>query len=109
MQRRFSCFRLCSFLALTFTWTTFGAAQEMSPPLLARTPTANRTHIVFSFAGDLWRVPRTGGEAVRLTNHPGIESDPIFRLMAVSLPSRGSMTATRMSMSCRQPVAFRSA
>lgn len=78
MQRRFSCFRLCSFLALTFTWTTFGAAQEMSPPLLARTPTANRTHIVFSFAGDLWRVPRTGGEAVRLTNHPGIESDPIF-------------------------------
>jgi tricorn protease len=78
MQRRFSCFRLCSFLALTFTWTTFGAAQETSPPLLARTPTANRTHIVFSFAGDLWRVPRTGGEAVRLTNHPGIESDPIF-------------------------------
>ncbi len=54
------------------------AAQESARPLLARTPTASRAYIVFSFAGDLWRAPRGGGEAIQLTNHPGIESDPLF-------------------------------
>jgi tricorn protease len=38
----------------------------------------NRTHIVFSYAGDLWRVPREGGNAIRLTSHPGRERGPIF-------------------------------
>ncbi|OYT73550.1 MAG: protease [Chloracidobacterium sp. CP2_5A] len=53
-------------------------AQESARPLLARTPTASRAYIVFSFAGDLWRAPRGGGDAVQLTTHPGIESEPIF-------------------------------
>jgi len=45
---------------------------------LFRSPTMNRTHIVFSYAGDLWSVPRDGGSATRLTSHPGVERDPIF-------------------------------
>jgi tricorn protease len=45
---------------------------------LLRGPAMNRTHIVFSYAGDLWRVPRTGGPAERLTSAPGTESDPVF-------------------------------
>ena len=45
---------------------------------LVHHPTMNRTTIVFSYAGDLWTVPREGGSAVRLTVGAGIESDPVF-------------------------------
>ncbi|HRF59888.1 MAG TPA: PDZ domain-containing protein [Fimbriimonadaceae bacterium] len=47
-------------------------------PLLLRHPTANKTSVVFSFAGDLWTVPRQGGRAARLTTSVGVELDPIF-------------------------------
>lgn len=47
-------------------------------PLLLRHPTANKTSIVFSFAGDLWSVPRQGGRAARLTTSVGVELNPIF-------------------------------
>ncbi len=46
--------------------------------LLVRTPTMNRTQIVFSYAGDLWSVPREGGDARRLTTSPGTEIGPLF-------------------------------
>ncbi len=45
---------------------------------LFRTPTANATDIVFAWAGDLWRVPHAGGDAVRLTTGLGEERDPVF-------------------------------
>src|SRR5208282_684470 len=47
-------------------------------PLLLQKPTVSKTHIVFAHAGDLWSVPREGGEAVRLTAGPGVETNPIF-------------------------------
>ncbi len=47
-------------------------------PLLLQQPTLNKTHIVFAYANDLWSVPRTGGDAVRLTSGTGTESDPVF-------------------------------
>ena len=47
-------------------------------PMLYRSPTMNKTHIVFVFAGDLWRVPRSGGTAVRLTSGIGNETNPRF-------------------------------
>ena len=40
---------------------------------LLRFPATNGTDIVFSYAGDLWTVPVTGGEARRLTSHVGYE------------------------------------
>jgi tricorn protease len=46
-------------------------------PLLMRHPTVSKTSIVFQYAGDLWRVPREGGDAVRLTS-AGKISDPYF-------------------------------
>lgn len=56
-----------------------GQAFDPGPnPLLMRHPTMNATTIVFQFAGDLWSVPREGGEAARLTGAPGTESDPYF-------------------------------
>ena len=45
---------------------------------LFQKPTLSKTHIVFSYAGDLWSVSRDGGEAKRITASPGNEADPIF-------------------------------
>ena len=53
-------------------------AQSQQQLLLLRRPTMNRTHIVFQYAGDLWSVPRAGGEATRLTSGVGTESSPVF-------------------------------
>src|SRR4051812_18404378 len=47
-------------------------------PMLMRHPTMNSTTIVFQFAGDLWSVPREGGQARRLTSAAGVESAPYF-------------------------------
>src|SRR5439155_27120706 len=41
-------------------------------------PAMNKTEIVFSYAGDLWRVPREGGAATRLTSGPGFETEAVF-------------------------------
>jgi tricorn protease len=54
------------------------AAAETTGPLLLQQPVMNKTHLVFVYAGDLWSVPRAGGEAVRLTTNPGTESDPVL-------------------------------
>jgi tricorn protease len=45
---------------------------------LVQKPTMNKTEIVFSYSGDLWRVSREGGIASRLTSGPGFESDAAF-------------------------------
>src|SRR5579864_7781827 len=50
---------------------------QTSHPLLQR-PTFNGNVIVFSYAGDLWTVDKTGGHASRLTTGTGIETDPVF-------------------------------
>ncbi len=47
-------------------------------PLLVQKPTLSKTHIVFAYAGDLWSVPRQGGDAVRLTSGSGNKTDPAF-------------------------------
>ncbi|MBY0230618.1 MAG: PDZ domain-containing protein [Gemmataceae bacterium] len=47
-------------------------------PLLLQKPTLSKASIVFAYADDLWIVPREGGEAKRLTNGAGVETDPVF-------------------------------
>ena len=56
--------------------TAIGTAAD--EPLLLQKPTLSKTHIVFVYAGDLWSVPREGGDAVRLTSGAGSETDPAF-------------------------------
>ncbi len=46
--------------------------------LLPQRPALSATQIVFSYAGDLWSVPRGGGKAERLTTAVGVETDPVF-------------------------------
>ncbi len=45
---------------------------------LLRHPTVSRDSIAFEYAGDLWIVARTGGQARRLTSTPGAETEPRF-------------------------------
>ncbi|HEU0176198.1 MAG TPA: PDZ domain-containing protein [Blastocatellia bacterium] len=56
--------------------STGSLAQEK--PLLMRQPAMSRTHIVFSYAGDLWIAPRNGGAASQLTDGVGNETSPQF-------------------------------
>ncbi len=45
---------------------------------LLRHPTVSRDRVAFAYAGDLWVVPRSGGEARRLTSTSGVETEPYF-------------------------------
>src|SRR5712692_11923655 len=64
---------------LIFTLLVVTASRgDESKPLLFQKPAVSRTQVAFGFAGDLWVVPREGGEARRLTNGVGLETDPIF-------------------------------
>src|SRR5947209_3356923 len=47
-------------------------------PMLPRQPTLSATQIVFTYAGDLWSVSRSGGDARRLTAGPGVKANPHF-------------------------------
>src|SRR5262245_38782925 len=52
-------------------------AQTETSTLLQK-PAVNGSQIVFVYAGDLWTVPREGGDAKRLTTGVGTEINPIF-------------------------------
>ncbi len=45
---------------------------------LMKFPDVSQTHIVFTYANDLWLVPKTGGQAIKLSSPPGVESFPKF-------------------------------
>lgn len=62
-------------------------------PLLFRRLTVNRTQVAFTYAGDIWIVGRSGGEARRLTTNPANDDFPVFSpdntQLAFSRESRG--------------------
>ena len=62
-------------ILIVVSTAAFAQADKVT---LYRQPTMNRTDIVFVYAGDLWKVPRAGGSAIRLTSNVGTESSPIF-------------------------------
>ncbi len=45
---------------------------------LLRHPTVSRDQVAFEYAGDLWLVSRSGGQARRLTSSQGLEIEPHF-------------------------------
>ena len=54
---------------------------------LLRYPDVSKTQIVFTYANDVWIVPKDGGTAIKLSSPPALKHIPSFRPMAVRLPS----------------------
>ena len=78
---------------LWFALTSAALAQE--PTRFLRYPDVHGDDLVFSYAGDLWRVEASGGEARRLTSHQGTEYlsriSPDGRSIAFSAEYDGNM------------------
>jgi tricorn protease len=71
--------RVVAALTAAIVFVTVAQAQaDEQKPLLLQKPTLSKTHITFNFAGDLWSVPRDGGEAQRLTSDVGLEFTPLY-------------------------------
>ncbi|HOI28887.1 MAG TPA: S41 family peptidase [Melioribacteraceae bacterium] len=68
---------LCLFFFYFFLFSFSVSAQE---DLLLRFPALNNdgSKIAFSYQGDIWTVPSTGGRATRLTIHEAYEANPKF-------------------------------
>ena len=59
--------------------STYLVAQDSDDEArLLRFPTAYGDQVVFTYAGDLYTVTRSGGTARKLTNHPGMKLFPRF-------------------------------
>lgn len=54
------------------------AQAALAQGILPQRPALSRTQIVFTYAGDLWSVPRQGGVATRLTTGDGVETGAMF-------------------------------
>lgn len=97
---------LLSLFALVGVSVCLSAADEAR---LLRFPATNGNEIVFSYAGDLYRVPVTGGEAQRLTSHVGYEMFPRFSPDGKTIALPVSMMEIRKYTLSRQLVENRNA
>lgn len=80
-------------LSLLLAGTAFtGYADEAR---LLRFPTTNGSEVVFSYAGDLYKAPLTGGEAQRLTSYIGYEMFARFSPDGKSLAFTGEYDGNR--------------
>ncbi|MFL5739502.1 MAG: PDZ domain-containing protein [Flavisolibacter sp.] len=62
---------LCCLVSCTFLFAQIDAG-------LFRFPDVSKDQIVFSYANDIWVMPKDGGTAVKLSSPPGVESYPKF-------------------------------
>jgi tricorn protease len=53
-------------------------AAASAAPLLLRNPTLSQDRIAFLYGGDIWTVPRQGGDAKRLTSIAAVSAGPYF-------------------------------
>ncbi len=68
-MRKFAVLALALFFQLAAAWA-------VSDARLLRFPNINGDLVAFVYAGDIWTVPASGGDARRLTSHPGLELFP---------------------------------
>jgi tricorn protease len=72
-------FLICLFVfALPLLCLPSSATANEQGTRLLRHPTVSRDSVAFEYAGDLWLISRSGGQARRLTSTPGVEIDPRF-------------------------------
>lgn len=69
MLKRLVSIRVFLPLLVTLITATVAAAQTK----LLRFPDIHGDRVAFTYAGDIWTAPVSGGSAIRLTAHPGIE------------------------------------
>ncbi len=79
---------------------TSALRAEEGPKGYYRFPAIHEDTVVFTAEGDLWRVGRQGGQAVRLTSHPGNEVNAVFspdgKTLAFSAEYEGPMEVYTM-------------
>src|SRR6476620_2662397 len=68
------CRRILAAAAVSICVSICVAAQTK----LLRFPDVYGDRVVFTYGGDLWSASTSGGTAIRLTSHPGVESYPRF-------------------------------
>lgn len=64
---------LCGAAALLLMLGPAFAQESAGPTKLLRFPAIHGDKIAFTYAGDIWIAPVSGGTATRLTAHPGME------------------------------------
>ena len=62
---------LGSVVVIIFLWCAASSAGAQTK--LLRFPDISGDRVVFTYGGDLWTAPASGGGAIRLTSHPGME------------------------------------
>src|SRR5215468_1557050 len=72
-----SAFAPCILVSLASGQTNLPTAAPVDARML-RFPDVSAMQIAFVYAGDIWVVPKTGGEAMRLSSPKGEESFPRF-------------------------------
>jgi tricorn protease len=66
---------------LTTLLLSFIVCSQLSAQIdagLFRYPDVSKTQIVFSYANDVWIMPKEGGMAIKLSSPPGVETSPKF-------------------------------
>lgn len=76
MKRTISTFSIVAALLVAAVLQVHAADVSSSEARLLRFPTVGGGHIVFCYAGNLYRVDAKGGAAVKLTSHVGYECFP---------------------------------
>ena len=69
LNKQLALIRVGVFIASALFLSTIAHAQTK----LLRFPDIRGDRVVFTYAGDLWIAPSTGGTAIHLTSHPGVE------------------------------------
>src|SRR4051812_1900200 len=65
------------FSTLMFFGIAFSGSSQIDAGLF-RFPDVSKDQVVFTYANDLWVMPKDGGTAVKLSSPPGVESYPKF-------------------------------
>src|SRR5579863_8970933 len=78
LLRRFYTVKWLGAAVLLFLLISPEVRTAPSETRLLRQPDVSKDAVVFVYAGDLWTASRSGGEARRLTSHPGDELYPKF-------------------------------